>query len=161
MVIRYNENKILAMKTLIQAFAFCTLTCFAITSQAQLVNSSKPTLFKNLSASFTAPITELDKAFVVKEGSQIQLNFANNFAFMGVIVSSVQRYGKLSSIIIKSPNLHNTLLSISRRINDDNSVSYIGRILNEGYADGYELKQGSDGNYAFHKIRTEDLIQDY
>lgn len=149
------------MKTLAKAFALCTLTCFAFTSRAQVVNPSRPTLFKNVSASFAATTMELDKAFIVKEGSQVQLNFANNFTFIGVVVSSVQRYGKLSNIIIKSPNLHNTLLSISRRVNDDNSVSYVGRILNEGYADGYELKQGSDGKYAFHKIKTEDLIQDY
>ncbi|MEP7252707.1 MAG: hypothetical protein ABI683_10015 [Ginsengibacter sp.] len=149
------------MKTLVKAFVLCTLTCVAFTSRAQIVNSSRPTLFKNVSASFAVTTMELDKAFIVKEGSQVQLNFANNFTFSGVVVSSVQRYGKLSNIIIKSPNLHNTLLSISRRVNDDNSVSYVGRILNEGYADGYELKQGSDGKYAFHKIKTEDLIQDY
>ncbi len=149
------------MKIIKQAFAFCIIICFAISSRAQIVSSAKPSLFSSSAASFTVNTTELDKAFLVKEGSQIQLNFANHFIFYGTVLSSVQRYGKLSSIIVKSPSLHNSLLSISKRINDDNSITYVGRILNESYADGYELKKAGDGSYTFHKIKTEDLIQDY
>ncbi len=50
--------------------------------------------------------------------------------------------------------LQNALLSISRRINDDNSVTYVGRIINEKYADGYELIKDNSGNYSFTKIKT-------
>jgi len=57
--------------------------------------------------------------------------------------------------------LQNTLLSISKRINDDNTITYVGRIINEKYADGYELKKDNNGNYSFNKIRTEELIQDF
>jgi hypothetical protein len=57
--------------------------------------------------------------------------------------------------------LHNTLLSISKRINDDNSITYVARIINEKYADGYELKKDIAGNYSFNKIKTDELIQDF
>lgn len=149
------------MKIIKQAFTLCVIVCFTFTSNAQNISARKPLLFNNSAVNFEAKTTELDKAFTADIGSSVQLNFANNFTFNGTILSSVQRYGKLSSIIIKSPSLHNTLLSVSKRINDDNSVTYIGRILNESYADGYELKKSSDGSYTFHKIKTEDLIQDY
>lgn len=149
------------MKIIKQAFTLCVIVCFTFTSNAQDISARKPLLFNNSAVNFEAKTTELDKAFTADIGSSVQLNFANNFTFNGTILSSVQRYGKLSSIIIKSPSLHNTLLSVSKRINDDNSVTYIGRILNESYADGYELKKSSDGSYTFHKIKTEDLIQDY
>jgi hypothetical protein len=33
--------------------------------------------------------------------------------------------------------------------------------VNEKYADGYELIKANDGTYAFNKIKTEALIQDY
>ncbi len=148
------------MKIMNQALLLCVIVCFTFTAKAQHLSPTKPSLFSNVAPAFLAAKPELDKAFIAKEGSTIQLNFANNFSFNGTVISSVQRYGKLSSIIIKSP-LHNTILSISKRINDDNTVSYVGRILNEAYADGYELKKSSDGNYAFHKIKTEELIQDY
>ncbi len=155
------KNKILTMKIIKPAFALCVIVFCTVTSNAQILSSTKPLLFSNSAATFQANTAELDKAFNVKAGSSIQLNLANNFVFTGVVLSSVQRYANLSSIIIKSPLLHNTLLSVSKRINDDNSVTYVGRILNESYADGYELKKSSDGNYTFHKIKTEDLIQDY
>ena len=155
------KNKILTMKIIKQAFALCVIVCFTFTSNAQIVSSTRPFLFNNSAATFQAKTAELDKAFTANIGSTVQLNFADNFIFNGTVLSSVQRSGKLSSIIIKSPSLHNTLLSVSKRINDDNSVTYIGRILNESYADGYELKKSSDGSYTFHKIKTEDLIQDY
>ncbi|MEO7394301.1 MAG: hypothetical protein ABIU11_05115 [Chitinophagaceae bacterium] len=149
------------MKNMNQALLICIIVCFSFTSKAQVLSSAKPSLFSSAASTFQATIPELDKAFTASVGSTVQFNFSNKFTFSGTIVSSVQRYGKLSSIIITSPSLHNTLMSVSKRINDDNSISYIGRILNEGYADGYELKKTSDGNYAFHKIRTEELIQDY
>ncbi len=155
------KPKILTMKTYKQAFVLCVTLCIAFASNAQIKSSDRSFLFNNCVATFQAGTAELDKAFGVKPGSAVQLNFANNFTFNGTVLSSVERYGKLSSIIIKSPSLHNTLLSVSKRINDDNTVTYVGRILNEAYADGYELKKGSDGSYAFHKIKTEDLIQDY
>ena len=161
MLIRYNEKRILTMKAIKHAIVLCVIVGSAFTSRAQIVASAKPLLFNNSAASFTAITTELDKAFLVKEGSSVQLNFSNHFAFTGTVLSSIHRYGNLSSVIIKCPSLHNTLLSVSKRINDDNSVTYIGRILNESYADGYELKKNSDGNYSFQKIKTEDLIQDY
>ncbi len=149
------------MKTIRLIYALCVIVCFSFSTNAQVLTTSKPLLFKNVAPTFPAKKTELDKMFVTKVGSSIQLNFTNNFIFNGTILSSVQRYSNLSCIIIKSPSLQNTLLSLSKRINDDNSVTYVGHILNEGYSDGYELKKGSDGNYAFHKIKTDDLIQDY
>lgn len=155
------KNEIISMKIYKQAFALCVTLCIAFASKAQIKSSTRPFLFNNSVATFQAVTTELDKAFGVKPGSSIQLNFSNSFTFTGTVLSSVERYGKLSSIVIKSPSLHNTILSVSKRINDDNIVTYVGRIINESYADGYELKKGSDGSYAFHKIKTEDLIQDY
>ena len=57
--------------------------------------------------------------------------------------------------------MQNSLFSISKRINDDNTITYVGRIINEKYADGYELKKDNYGNYTFNKIKTEELIQDF
>ena len=64
-------------------------------------------------------------------------------------------------VVIRSSSLDNTLFSFSKRIEEDSSVSYIGRIINEKYADGYELKKENDGTYSLNKIKTEELIQDF
>ena len=118
-------------------------------------------LFTSFSSNIPASVNELDKAFTATPGSSIQFNFANKLPFSGVVLSSVQKYSNLSSVIIKSSLLQNALLSISRRINDDNTITYVGRIINEKYADGYELTKDNEGNYSFNKIKTQDLIQDF
>lgn len=139
----------------------CILLSTAFITQAQIASSARPNLFTGFSANIPASVNELDKAFTATPGSSIQFNFADKLPFSGIVLSSVQRYSNLSSVIIKSSLLQNALLSISRRINDDNSVTYVGRIINEKYADGYELIKDNAGNYSFNKIKTQDLIQDF
>ena len=149
------------MKIITRTLLVCAIFCYSLTSNAQILSSTKSSLFSGVASSFKAAIPELDKAFLVKEGSTVQLQLTNNFVFGGTILSSVQRYGKLSSIIVKSASLHNTVLALSKRINDDNSITYVGRIVNESYADGYQLNKNTDGTYTFNKIKSEDILQDY
>jgi hypothetical protein len=63
-------------------------------------------------------------------------------------------------VIVKAPGLSNTLLSVSKIINADKTVSYVGRIINENYADGYQLRK-ENGRYSMNKVRTDALIEDY
>ncbi|HEY5405592.1 MAG TPA: hypothetical protein VIJ92_00830 [Ginsengibacter sp.] len=149
------------MKTTSKLFALGFLLCITFVTQAQVTSSSRPTLFTSFSTNIPASVAELDKAFTAAPGSSIQFNFSNKLPFSGIVLSSVQRYSNLSSVIIKSALLQNALLSISRRINDDNTITYVGRIINEKYADGYELIKDNTGNYSFNKIKTQDLIQDF
>jgi uncharacterized protein YdeI (BOF family) len=149
------------MNTISKTLVLAILIAITTHTKAQVARASRPDLFSAFSEKISASISELDKAFVVNEGSSIQLKFTDAFSFTGTVSSSIKRYNNLSSVIIKSPSLYNSLLSISKRINDDNSITYVGRIINEKYADGYELKKDNSGNYSFNKIRTTDLLQDY
>ena len=149
------------MKTIQKIFVLAILIAVTIDTKAQVAKASRPDLFGASSEKINASISELDKAFGADEGSPIQLKFTDKFSFTGVVYSSIKRYNKLSSVIIKSLILNNSLLSITKRINDDNSITYVGRIINEKYADGYELVKDNSGNYSFTKIRTADLLQDY
>jgi hypothetical protein len=149
------------MKTSPKAFVLCLILFATYNTNAQVTTSSRPKLFNNFSENIPTAVAELDKAFIGAEGSSIQLNLANNFSLKGTVFSSVRRYSNLSSVIIKLPSFQNSLLSISKRINDDNTITYVGRIINEKFADGYELKKDNLGNYTFNKIKMEDLIQDF
>jgi hypothetical protein len=148
------------MKTINILFVLCLAILFTYNTSAQAVSPSKPHLFRSTSERLPTAITELDKAFSATEGTTLQFKFYN-LSFGGTVISSVKRYDNLYSVIIRSSSLNNTLLSISKRINDDKTITYVGRIINEKYADGYELIKGIDGSYAFNKIATETLIQDY
>lgn len=146
------------MKCNFSRFVLIIIIMSSYTAQGQIPASSRSLQFSKFAQRLPARVTELDKAFVAAEGSTVELNFSS-FSFTGVITSSVKRYDNLYSVIIKSSS-DNTLFSISKRISESNTVTYVGRIINEKYADGYELIRESDGTYVMNKIKTEVLIQD-
>lgn len=148
------------MKTLQKLVAVFLLLVISTTINAQTQTSSKPYLFSKVAKKLPASISELDKAFSTSEGSIIKMRM-NELVFEGTVTSSIKRYDNLFTVIIKSSSEKNTVFAISKRINDDKTVTYTGRIINEKYADGFELVQEANGHYAMSKIQTEELLQDY
>lgn len=148
------------MKTLQKLVAVFLLLVISTTINAQTQTSSKPYLFSKVAKKLPASISELDKAFSTSEGSIIKMRM-NELVFEGTVTSSIKRYDNLFTVIIKSSSEKNTVFAISKRINDDKTVTYTGRIINEKYADGFELVQETNGQYAMSKIQTEELLQDY
>ena len=139
--------------------ALCLILITSYQINAQVLTSNRQSYFNKYSEKLPAATSELDKAFTVPEGGKVKLDFGD-FTFNGIVTSSIKRYDNLYSVIVKAPGLNNTLLALSKRINDDKTVSYVGRIINENYADGFELRKENSG-YAMNKIRTDALIEDY
>lgn len=155
------------MKHMNALFVLCIMMLYSFASSAQIQmqnraqpQTSKSQLFRNVSQKVPAKITELDKAFYAREGSSIKLQF-KNFEFDGIVTSSVKRYDHLHSVVIKSSSLDNAVFTISKRIEDNHTIKYVGRIIHENYADGYELTQDEDGGYILNKIKADVLLQDY
>lgn len=148
------------MKTLLKGMAMLLLILSTNALMAQNPAIKKQPLFESKAAKLPATATQLEIAFAAKEGSDVNFQF-RDLRFTGTIVSTIKRYENLYSVIIKSTGPDNSLLSLSKRINDDKTITYVGRILNNASSDGYELNQNADGSYTFHKIQTEELIQDY
>jgi hypothetical protein len=148
------------MKIICKVAAMCAVVMFSYTAQSQILTSHRKNYFEKYAAKLQAPEAELGKAFSIPEGGKIKLNFGD-LAFNGIVTSSIKRYDNLYTVIVKSPGTDNTLLSISKRINDDKTITYVGRIINNNSADGFELKRETNGAYAMHKIRTDALIEDF
>jgi len=140
--------------------ALCIIAMSSYTTQSQVLTSHRQNYFNKYAEKLPTTVNELDKAFTTPEGSKVKINFSG-FQFNGIVTSSIKRYDNLYSVIIKSPSLNNTLLAISKRINDDKTVTFVGRIINEQYADGYELRKENNGDYAISKIRTDAIIEDF
>ena len=149
------------MKRIYKAAMLFTLLISFINSRAQVVTERRPTLFAGFAKTIDFPKTELEKIFTTPEGRTIKLSLGNNVGLTGVVTSSIQRYNNLQSVIVKLNNLDNTVLGISKRTNDDKSITYIGRIINTKYADAFELKTDASGNYFINKRNTADLIEDH
>ena len=148
------------MKIIFNMALLAIVIMVSYASEAQILTSNRQNYFNKYAERLPANEAELEKAFSTAEGGKVKINFGN-FSFYGIVTSSIKRYEKLQSIIVKSPDLNNTLLAISRRINDDNTISYVGHIINEKYADGFELRKDKNGAYAMNKIKTDALIEDY
>ncbi len=148
------------MKRICKAVVLFTLLLSFNKTKAQIVGDKRPQIFSAFADKINFPKTELEKIFNTVEGSSIKLSLGTNVGFSGLIISSVQKYENLKSIAIRLNDLDNTILGISKRINDDNSITFIGRIINPKYADGFELKSDANGNYFITKVKTADVIQD-
>lgn len=149
------------MKIMYKVMVLCIVIIFSCSfAQAQILTSNRQNYFSKYAEKLPTATTELDKAFTTPEGAKIKINFAD-FVFNGIVTSSIKRYDNLYSVVIQSPGLNNTLLTLSKRINDDKTITYVGRIINQMYADGFELSENKNGTYTMNKIRTDALIEDY
>ena len=136
----------------------CTL--FTTTGFSQSTGTVKPKQFNNYPTVINCSETVLSQIFASATGQRVNLSFSDNFLFSGNVTSNAVKYSNLQSAVIQSPDFNNTVFNISRLINADNSITYVGRIINTKYFDGYELKRNTSGNYQLLKIETDKVIQD-
>jgi hypothetical protein len=147
------------MKRIYKAVVLFTLLLSFNNIKAQQVER-RPQMFAALADKINFPKAELEKIFNTPQGNSIKLSLGTDVGFSGLIISSLQKYDNLKSVIIRLNNLDNTVLGISKRTNDDKTISYIGRIINANYADAFELKTDAAGNHFLNKRKTIELIQD-
>jgi hypothetical protein len=147
------------MKRLAPYALMLLTTFFATTGFSQSTGTSKPKQFDSYPSVINCTEAELAKVFTSTAGQDISLAFSNNFSFSGNVTSNMVKYANLQSAVVKSPVFNNTIFSISKLINKDNSITYVGHIINTNYFDGYELKRDAAGNYKLIKIETDKVIQ--
>ncbi len=142
-------------------YALVLLLCTnSLIGSSQNPGTTKPKQFNSFPDIINCTEAELSKVFATSAGQNISLSFSDNFLFAGNVTDQVVKYSNLQSANIKSPLYNNTIFNISKRVNEDNSITYVGRIINTGYFDGYELKKDPNGNYKLIKIETDKVIQD-
>lgn len=141
-------------------YAFSLLLSFIVTTGFCQNNNPKPKQFSNFPGIINCSEAELSKVFTASAGQTISLSFSNNFIFSGTVTSNIAKYANLQSAVIVSPDYSNTIFHVSKTTRGDGSVSYIGRIINKSFFDGFELKKNATGNYQLKKVETDRVIQD-
>jgi hypothetical protein len=116
--------------------------------------------FTSLSSTITVSETTIAGAMQMSKGQEVTVPLSPEFNFPGTVLSNENVYENLQTIIIKSSIYNHSLLQLSKQINDDKSITYVGRIFNPGGADGYGLKRGVDGTYHLEKFETAIILQD-
>ena len=139
----------------------CLLLCLiSATAFSQKINTARPVLFSSFPDEMQISKSILQNTFNVKEGQQVTVAFSDKFHFSGTVLSNQKKYDNLRAVMIKSPMYGNAIFQLSRIINEDNSVSYAGRIINPDAFDGYEIKRGMNDNYTFKKFQTKKILED-
>jgi hypothetical protein len=136
------------------------LSLSAVTSYSQANRSAKAALFTSFPNSINCSESQLASMFAASKGQQISLSLGNNLSLSGAITSKLTKYSNLQTIVVKLPAFKDALFSLSKQIDQNNHINYVGRIMNPQYADGFELKRTADGNYQFVKIDLEKILVD-
>jgi len=130
-----------------------------MTVSAQKTPAEKPLLFAGLPSNIQCTAAQLSNLFAVSKGQNINVTLADNFNIAGPVKGKLSTYHNLQTVIIQLPAFNNTLFSLSRQTDENNQISYVGRIINPSYADGFELKQMGNGNYEFIKINLANILE--
>lgn len=135
---------------------FVTLT-FTLVFTAMFNNTRAQKMFDSLpeTAKFLPSVVE--GIFNLNPGSAVDVKFTQGFHVTGVIKSNKKVYDNLQTIIIESSN-YKANLFISKTIDQNNKVKYVGRMLGRGFQDGIELNMDNAGNNIIKKINLKDMI---
>ena len=142
------------------SYALSLLLSFLVTTGFCQTNNPKPKQFSNFPEIINCSEEELSKVFAASPGQDISLTFSNNFTFSGNVTSNLVKYAHLQTAVIVSPDFFNTIFSVSKITLNDGSITYLGRIINKNYIDGFELKRNASGKYQLIKMETDRVIQD-
>jgi hypothetical protein len=134
------------------------LLCLTTAASYAQVNA-KPKVFAAMANRIELSETTLKDAFEHNAGDMVQLNFGPGFIFNGQITRKEDKYNNLTQIVVKSNAYNGAMFQLSRIIDEDNNVSYVGRIISEKIGDGYEIRR-ERGNYSFNKFDTDKVLQD-
>lgn len=155
-----QKTRLINMKHLAPYAMLLFLSFCSVTALSQDNNIPKPKQFSNFPDIINCSEAELNSVFNSLPGQNISLSFSNNFLFSGNVISNIVKYSNLQTAVIKSQVFNNTIFCVSKITNKDNSISYVGRIINKDYFDGYELKKNATGTYQLIKMETDQVIQD-
>ncbi|MEP7237951.1 MAG: hypothetical protein ABI685_08805 [Ferruginibacter sp.] len=141
-------------------YALSLFLSFIVMTGFCQTNTQKPKQFSSFPSTISCSEQELAKVFTASPGQNISLSFSDNFTFSGTVKSNLAKYANLQSAVIVSPDYSNTIFNVSKVINADGSISYVGHIINKSFFDGFELKKSTSGSYQLKKTETDRVIQD-
>lgn len=139
------------MKKLFTSFAFFLF--FAAISN----NAAAQRMFDALPETAKFLPSAIEGIFNLNPGAAVDVKFTQGFHVTGVVKSNKKVYENLQTVVIESSN-YKANLFLSRTIDQDNKIKYVGRMLGRGFQDGIEFKMDNAGNNIIKKINLKDMI---
>jgi uncharacterized protein YdeI (BOF family) len=148
------------MKSLRQTMLVLLLCLTTAAGYSQATSTQQTKIFANFADEISLSVNTLKDAFNATDGQSVSLQLSSSFNFSGTVISNMVKYHNLRSIVIKSPLFNDAIFHLSQITNEDNTITYVGRIINDKAFDGYQIKRDAAGNYSFQKFETKRLLQD-
>ncbi len=127
---------------------------------AQSTTAAKPKLFDNQPASIAISESLLQSFFTLSQHQETAVNFSAQFNFPFRVLSNEVKYANLQTVIVKSSAFGNAIFQVSRIVNEDRSISFTGRILNDKAFDGFMIKKLDNGSYQLQKYETDQVLDE-
>ncbi len=150
-----NIMKILTKTVFVLLLATSTFSVFA-----QKNDKAKKSIFTEFPGTIEISKSTLKNTLGAIAGQTISIPFNAHFTFTGKVLSNDLKYSDLQSMIIKSELYPNTLFQLSKITNKDNSIKYVGRIINSDALEVFEIKNDMADNYSLQKIDLDKILQD-
>lgn len=148
------------MKTIFTLACMLLMGLTTSTAFAQATDASKKNLFAAFPSKIDVTNNTLQNLFTAMPGEKISIAFDSQFTFTGMVISNEMKYQNLQSVLIRSAQFDNALLQVSKITNNDQSISFVGRIIHQNALDGYEIKKDLANNYRLQKFETKNILQD-
>ncbi len=127
----------------------------SIASFAQ-IHDARSKKYASLPESINIDKSIFANALNAPEGKEISVRLSEQFIFTGTVIGNFTKYKKLHTVLVRSTEDATSILQITL-IDDDNNISYSGRIINNKAADGYEIKN-NNGVYSLQKFETLKIL---
>ena len=106
------------------------------------------------------PASAIANLFSIAQGQPVTILFGENQILEGKIINKISKYNNtLQTLVIQIPAYGNSILSISKRKEKDNSDVFNGHLYSNNFADGFQLKPAKNNQYQFEKIAAGQVLQ--
>lgn len=99
----------------------------------------------------------IEDIFLMNVGTSVEIKFSQNFRITGIIKTNKKVYENLQTVVIECTNYNNAKLFVSKSIDTDKSIKYVGRIISRTSQDGFEIKSDIASS-SLKKINLKDMI---
>ncbi len=142
--------------TILCTILFSILTVSGISQSTPIQKSPH---FDNSPKVISCSTSDLNQFFLAAKGQPIQSTLSKQFNINGATVSNnFKQSNNFQSVAIKLADYDGAILSISKRLDENNNTVFVGHIIHQFASDGYELRKTNDGSYQFVKVNMEDIL---
>ena len=120
----------------------------------------KTPLFRAYPADVSLESNMLERTLTSSTGDNVSLELAEGFTFKGKVISNTQVYSNMQTVVVRSAELDNSIMQVTKISNPNGPSTYSCRIVNQKASDGYAMKPAQQGNLHLKKVETDRLLPD-